>query len=206
MSFSMEKQKTFLPAGVVISSGLLIVGGFAAALVGTSIIELKGDIALSLLNGFELFKTSSLKTNHAALSIKLLAGLAMIITGARLLTCKADARSHGVGLLAATGLFFPVFISIKMSRIDFEFIYVFRAALTLITCGALYYLTRPETVAAIEGGGVTANLTTTYCPLCETSTDDETCRECIECGTKLCNLYETKDGYNFAVPVENDLT
>lgn len=204
MSLSMTKQKTFLPAGVVLTSGFLIVGGLAMAIIGTSIIALKGDITLALLNGFELFKTSSLKTHYGALAVKALIGLFMCIAGARLLTCQKDSVSPAITMLSMTGVLFPVFISVKMTRIDFEFIYVFRGALTILSLGFLYYLSRPETKLAVEQGGVTADLKDTFCPLCELSVKDATCEKCPECETKLSHLYETHDGFNFAVPVEND--
>ena len=118
MFSTMDKERKFLPAGLIISAGILIVGGLALGAIGTPLLALKGDITLSLRTGIKIFSTSLLTENYAALFFKEIIGLALILAGIGLVRCKEAALTTGTGLLALTGIAMPLFIKLEMSKIE----------------------------------------------------------------------------------------
>jgi hypothetical protein len=204
MFFLMDKERTFLPAGVMISAGILVISGLALGVIGTPFVALNGDISLSLRTGQTLFKTSHLQANYMALLLKGIIGLAMVISGVGLASCKESSRSMAVNLLAIVGLVMPLFIKISMTKIDFEFIYVFQFISFVISTSTIFYLTRPSTVSCIDSGGVPAWRVSSYCPICEIITQNEKTVHCSDCDNPLLNLYETEQGQIFALPIEDN--
>ena len=206
MCFHMNNERKFIPAGIIICAGILIVGGIALGVIGTSVVALKEDVALYLRTGLVLFKTSNLKDNYLALFIKSLLGIAMVVTGIRLALCKKNSRTMAIALLSTIGIGMPIFIKIQMSKIDFEFIYAFQIAVFIISTGTVYYLTRPSSVSTVAEGGLPVEIVSTYCPICEITLSKENTKQCPACECDMLSLYETKDGQRFAEPIQNAIS
>jgi len=198
----MENKNKLVPPGIMVCAALLVFGGLAMAVIGTSAIQLKGQFSLSFISGLQLFETIDLKSENVFLAVKGLLAIMMIVLGIGLATCKKESRISTITLLFFCGILFPVLISIDMKRIDFEFIYVFRFTITAISAGIIYYLTRKSTIDCFYSGGVPTTLISTYCPICELTTDDENCYLCPDCECEMSHLYEADTGYTFASPLE----
>ncbi len=196
----MTREQRFLPAGLIIVSAILIVGGLAFAVIATPALQIRGGSTISILSK-TLYQTDQLSPGIFVLSLKGMLGLILSAMAVGLLFLHEPSRRGVIAFLVIFGLLLPAVISMEFARIDLVFVRILRLASITLSMICIIYLTRASTNEVFAQGGLRAHHVYRYCPICSTRGLDEGESSCPHCEAELLDRYETDCGLVFAKPV-----
>ena len=193
----MSEEQRFLPAGLIVVSAMLVVGGLAFSVIATPALVIRGGLKVSFF-GAVLFETTKLVPGIFGLAFKALLGFSLVGMAIGLLRLHEPSRRGVIAFLVIIGILIPLLLSFELDRIDQVFVKILRLAMFTISSICVYYLTRERIVQVFVNGGLSAHLVYRYCPICSTRGIDEGLDSCPHCEGDLLDRYETDCGLVFA--------
>ena len=196
----MSEEQRFLPAGLIVVSAMLVVGGLAFSVIATPVLVIRGGLKISFF-GSVLFEMTKLVPGFLGLAIKGILGLSLVGMAIGLLRLHEPSRRGVIAFLVVFGIIIPLLFSFELDRIDLIFVRLLRSVMFVSSSACIFYLTRARMVEVFANNGLPVHLVYRYCPICATRgiEQDKSC--CPHCEADLLDRYETDCGLVFAKPV-----